>query len=144
MNVDDIVQNEWRSLGFYYDRDDELHAWRLMGTREGLMRFPKLLRAFAGEPKNQAKSEHGHYGPHCYLKVMSWPDPGVGRNAIHGTPGDLVKLAEIAELTIRELQTGEIAEISEQYVGTAEYKLELHCVSEKDPSSLDSSLKNGG
>ena len=38
----DHTREEWRELGFFYDRDDDAKEWRLRGSRDGLRRFARL------------------------------------------------------------------------------------------------------
>ena len=70
-SMDDLNAAEWRALGVYYDRDDESHEWRLLGSRAGFATFAAALSAYADDVKNEPLSEHEHMGPHMYLKVMS-------------------------------------------------------------------------
>jgi hypothetical protein len=72
---------EWRELGFYYLLDEEAKVWCLVGSQAGLLRFSQLLRNHVADPRNEKKSEHEHYGPYCYLEVMTWPTPGMDPHA---------------------------------------------------------------
>ncbi len=69
--VDDATRREWRELGFFYDYDEKQACWRLVGAQAGLLKFCELLRQYADNPKNDKLSEHDHYGPYSYLKVMT-------------------------------------------------------------------------
>jgi hypothetical protein len=80
---------EWRELGFFYDLNHNSKEWLLMGSRAGLLRFSELLRAYATNPHREGTSEHDHYGPYMYLKVMTWPHAGIDANTIHGSLEDL-------------------------------------------------------
>jgi hypothetical protein len=42
--IDAMIRDDWRSLGFYYTRDDVARDWRLTGSRDGLRNFSRLLR----------------------------------------------------------------------------------------------------
>jgi len=140
-DIDAMIRDEWRSLGFYYTRDDARHEWRLTGSRDGLRNFSRLLRRYADNPKNNAKSEHDHLGPYMYLKVMTWPDAGFDENAIHGTLADLKQLATIVDQTIAEMKIGETVRIQSQFVADAEYAIILRATDdETDPSTLDPEL----
>ena len=106
-------------MGIYYDRDDDTREWQLSGSREGLLNFSRLLTRYADNPQNDSKSEHDHFGPHMYLKIMTWPDAGIGRNAIHGTLDDLRRLGMIVRDTIGSMEVGETARIQKQFVAAA-------------------------
>ena len=141
-SVNELVRNEWRRLGFYYDRDDDTREWKLTGPRHGLLNFSRLLIRYADNPQNDAKSEHDHFGPHMYLKIMTWPDAGIGRNAIHGTLDDLRRLGCILRDAISGMEVGEVARIQTQFVADAEYTIVLIASSDAaDPSSMDPQLK---
>src|ERR1035438_7741098 len=68
---------EWRELGFFYDRDDRARVWKLTGSRSGLLRFRDLLLSYVADPCNALEAEHEHYGPYAYLEVMTLPRGGV-------------------------------------------------------------------
>lgn len=104
------IRDEWRTLGFYYNRDDNVREWQLVGSREGLLNFSQILTQYANNPRNNLKSEHDHFGPYMYLKIMTWPDAGIGRKAIHGSLTDLRRLATIVYDTVAEMQVGEMFE----------------------------------
>ena len=146
IDVNSMTRDEWRSLGFFYERDDDANVWTLLGTKSGLKKFASLLRDYASKPTNQTKSEHDHYGPYMYLKIMTWPDAGIGKNAIHGTLDDLARLAGIVDNKLEEVGIGESIDVSRDYVGDPEYKLVLSLYTdETDPASLDPLLiKHGG
>ena len=78
-----------------------------------------------------------------YLKVMTWPDAGIGENAIHGTLADLNQLATIVDQTIAEMKIGGTARIQSQFVADAKYAIILEATDdETDPSTLDPELSN--
>ena len=100
------AQREWRELGFFYDRNDETKVWRLVGSLSGLLRFRDVLLEYTGDPSNDYKSEHEHYDPY-YLEIMTWPEPGFDDHAIHGSLGDLKRLAAIVENRLALAQAGD-------------------------------------
>jgi hypothetical protein len=83
----ETTRREWRELGYFYFLDDEAKEWRLTGSKEGLMGFAASLEAYAFDPTFTGKSEHEHFGPHMYLKVMTWPEAGIDGQSIHGLKG---------------------------------------------------------
>jgi hypothetical protein len=70
--LDQRTVNEWRDLGFFYDYDEVESCWRVIGSREGFMKFVDLLESYVMNPRNGRLSEHEHYGPYSYLKLMTW------------------------------------------------------------------------
>jgi hypothetical protein len=91
------TRREWRELGFFYDSDDEARAWRLTGSRAGLLRFRDALRSYVANPTNALESEHQHYGPYMYLKIATLPNTGFDKDSIHGSLSDLTRLANLVE-----------------------------------------------
>ena len=89
----EVLRQEWRELGFFYDVDDQARVWKLVGCRAGLLRFRDLLRSYAADPRNELKSEHWHYGPYGYLEVMTWPEARFDDHAIRGSLADIARLA---------------------------------------------------
>jgi hypothetical protein len=72
-DIDQMMIDEWRQLGFYYDRDDRLYVnqWRFFGSKKGLQNFVSMLDKYTNNPANDILSEHDHYGPYSYLKIMT-------------------------------------------------------------------------
>ena len=140
------TRDEWKSLGFFYDRDDDARLWMLQGSKGGLKRFASLLRQYVTNPRRQLKSEHEHYGPYMYLKISTWPEAGIRKSAIRGTLDDLKRLANIVDNKLDETDVGKSVDVSLDYVDDPEYKLVLCvCADDTDPSSLDPLLaQNGG
>src|SRR5438128_3553565 len=113
---------EWRDLGFFYDVDEGSKQWLLVGSRIGLLRFSELLRAYATNPRREGMSEHDHYGPYMYLKVMTWPHAGIDANTIHGTLEDLGRLASLVDEKVAGLAPGDRARIRDEFA-VSEYAL---------------------
>ena len=86
-----MMIDEWRQLGFYYDRDDRLdvNQWRFFGSKKGLHNFVSLLDKYTSNPSNDTLSEHDHFGPYSYLKIMTWDKPTITADCIAGTIQDL-------------------------------------------------------
>jgi hypothetical protein len=99
---------------------------------------------YAANPRNEAKSEHDHYGPYMYLKVMTWTEPGIDRNAIYGTVRDLRRLANVIESKIQDARPGSALRIQEEFARYCEYSLLLDVRDEDfDPASADPELLKG-
>ena len=69
-----MTREGWRELGFYYDFDEARFCWRLIGSRSGLLKLRDILNGYADDPRNEQISEHEHYGPYSYLKLMTWAE----------------------------------------------------------------------
>lgn len=137
----EYVRSDWRKLGFYYECDDLLKERRLVGSREGLLRFAELLRNYAADPRNAMKSEHEHYGPYMSLEVMTWPEAGMDDHAIQGPLPELERLAGLVERKLEGLQPGSEVRIREEFAPSAEYALVLELRDDSfDPASMDSTL----
>jgi hypothetical protein len=88
---------EWRELGLFYEVDEPERLWTLTGDRQGLLNFSKKLRDYANNPKNQALSEHEHFGPYFYLKIITGKSPAIDGSGWTGTLGDFLSLAQLIE-----------------------------------------------
>jgi len=135
------TRDDWRELGFFYNRDDQDKVWTLTGSRAGLLRFRDALLAYVDDPRNALESEHDHYGPYGYLEVMTWSEAGFDDHAIRGPLGDLTKLAGIIENKIAEAQPGSAVRIREEFAKDSPYGLLLDVREDGfDPASADPSL----
>lgn len=139
--VNERTRQEWRELGFYYESDDESKEWLLVGSRAGLLRFRDILLEYTNEPRNATKSEHDHYGPYMYLKVMTWPESGIDGDSIHGPLDDLRRLASIVEKNLLQAEAGATIRIADEFSEKSEYTLMLAVREDDfDPPSVDPEL----
>jgi hypothetical protein len=140
----DLIENtrkEWRELGFFYERDDEAKEWRLIGSRDGLMRFRDLLLVYAANPQNEQQSEHEHFGPYWSLEVMTWPEAGFDDHAIRGTLSDIRRLAGILEAKLTNAQSGSRLRIRDEFANSSPYALVLNVREDGfDPAAADARL----
>jgi len=135
-----MTRREWRALGFFYDRNDETKVWRIVGSRSGLLRFRDVLLEYADDPNNDYKSEHEHYGP-CYLKIMTWPEPGFDDYGIQGSLADLKRLAVIVENRLAATQVGDSFCIKDEFAANNPYALILEVREDDfDPARADPML----
>ena len=142
--VNDATRKEWRDLGFFYDRDDDRNEWRLVGSPSGLLKFRDVLMHYVATPRNQANSEHDHYGPYMYLTILTWSEAGMDRNAIYGTLQDLRRLAGMIEAKLEDTRAGSAFRIQEEFARNCEYSLLLDVRDEDfDPASADPELLKG-
>jgi len=140
-DTNEATRCEWRTLGFFYDRDDRTRKWRLVGSLDGLQSFVAILRAYGRDPRNARQSEHDHYGPYMYLKVMTWPDPGIDGDAIYGSLGDLIRLAGLIEQRLQKATPGDTFGIADAYTRGCEYDLVFEVADAGfDPATADPCL----
>ena len=100
------TKEEWRELGFYYDRSDEQKEWVLAGSKGGLFGFCDCLRSYCNNEKNNLVSEHDHYGPYMYLKIMTWSEAGISKSSIHGSLEELLRLSDLIETRLEPAKAG--------------------------------------
>lgn len=91
---------EWRELGFYYHFDDSKNNWVFIGPQKGIINFCKLLNNYVYNPSNVGISEHEHFGPDSYLKVITWDTPIIKKSGIYGTLEDIKRLADLIKYKI--------------------------------------------
>ncbi len=138
------TEQEWRDLGFYCDRDDDMKLWKLIGSRKGLSRFSDALRTYVADPHNAMNSEHEHYGPYMYLEVMTWPEAGFDQHAIRGPLDDLLRLADLADAALRGALPGSSVVIREEFAVSSPYSLVLEIQDDGfDPAAADPQLRVG-
>lgn len=135
------TRDEWRELGFFYDLDDSSKCWRLIGSKSGLRRFVSALRAYCNDSRNINLSEHQHYGPYMYLKVMTWTDRGIDGNSIHGSIDDLLSFADVIDSGLNNARSGDTIDLGREYVSNPDHNL-LFVVRDDDfdPATADPCL----
>ena len=132
------TQREWRELGFFYDRDDQAKAWRIVGTAAGLKAFAQLIHAYASDPKHDTLSEHEHFGPYMYLEIGTWSEPEITNHWIAGPRTALAALALEIESTVSTLPIGTVASVRQVFAPSSAYDLVLECRAEPfDPARED-------
>lgn len=106
---------EWRALGFYYEIRGEPPCWRFVGSAEGLSRFVALLDEYVRDPRNEALSEHEHYGPYMYLKVQTAESPEIDGQSIRGSLRDLARLGDLIAAGLLDTGVGRSLVIGQEY-----------------------------
>lgn len=135
------TREEWRELGFFYEARDEPRCWRLVGSASGLAKFVKLLDEYVRDHRNEAISEHEHYGPYLYLKVQTAKSPEIDSKSIRGSLADLARLRDLVASGLRSLRVGESLNIGPEYSPSVTYPLQLELREAKfDPASADPTL----
>lgn len=136
--VNESTRGEWRELGFFYERDDEARAWRIVGTASGLKRFAQLLRMYARNPGRASLSEHEHYGPYMYLEIGTWSVPQITDHWIAGSQADLDLLATAVEEELTHMVEGRAASLGARFAPASAYDLVIELRGEPfDPARED-------
>ena len=138
------TRQEWREFGFFYSIDDERKEWQLTGSRAGLLKFVAMLLGYASNSRNDVLSEHDHLGPHMYLELMTWSEPGIDGHSIHGTLPDIARLAQLVEAKLAKASPGDSFGVREEYAPGAGYSLILRVKEDGfDTSTEDPQLEDG-
>ena len=117
-DIEKMLIDEWRELGFYYDFDERLdvNQWRFYGSKSGLHNFVKLLDDYISKASNDKEFEHEHYGPYSYLKIITLDNQAtITENAIGGTIADLKTLGNIIAGKINNSEIGQTFNIDKEY-----------------------------
>src|SRR5271170_5701163 len=117
------TRDDWRKLGFYYDKDDS--KWLFVGDKKGLQQIVQLLRDYASDLSNEGLSEHQHYGPYMYLEIMTATERQIDKHAISGTLNDLKYLADIIDKKLASCKPNDKFAIGSEYVADAKLDLEF-------------------
>ncbi len=143
-NLDNLIISEWRELGFYYDinEDGNVNEWRFFGSKIGLQRFVTLLDNYINDPRNNSLSEHEHYGPYGYLKILTWDKPEITEDYFAGTIEDLKRLRDIISQKISETNSGQTFNIETVYgVGNSASARFFIMTDDFDPYSIEEQYK---
>ncbi len=140
-SLNEATRREWRQLGFFYELDDESKAWRLTGSRAGLLRFVDILHSYIKKPRHDFIGEHSHYGPYQYLKIMTLPEAGFDGDSIHGNLADIERLATTIESKLATARPGAVLVIWEDFAARSPYALILQLREDGfDPALADPHL----
>lgn len=146
IDLDQLMVDEWRELGFYYDRDDrmDVNQWRFYGSKQGLQKFVALLEKYTDNPHNDTLSEHDHYGPYAYLKIMTWDKPTITESYIAGTIQDLKQLSIIIAKKLNKAEPGQAFNIDKDYGVDNTVTAKFFVMSDDfDPPSMDELIVSG-
>ncbi len=91
---------EWESLGFYYTFDKKQNCWIFTGSKKGLLNFCNVLDEYVKNPVHKDISEHEHYGPDSYLKLITWNYPIIKESGIYGRLEDFKKLSDFLKYVL--------------------------------------------
>ncbi|HTJ64346.1 MAG TPA: hypothetical protein VL899_11095 [Alphaproteobacteria bacterium] len=138
--TNEATRAEWRELGFYYDQDAALKAWKLIGSATGLLGFANRLRRYASHPEAQTLGEHIHLGPYGYLEVGTSVEPEITDHWIAGPPQDLARLAQLIVVAINDAKLGATESLRADYAPDSPFDLAIEVREEGfDPASEDKS-----
>lgn len=145
-DIDQMMIDEWRQLGFYYDRDDRLdvNQWKFFGSKKGLLNFVSLLDKYTDNPANDTLSEHEHYGPYSYLKIMTWDKPTITADYIAGTIQDLKILRNLILEKLGKTEAGRTFNIDKDYGQDNTITAKFFVMADNfDPVSMDELIVSG-
>jgi hypothetical protein len=136
--TNEATRREWRELGFFYDRDDEEKAWRIVGSKPGLTKFAAAISKFASDSRNEAQAEHDHLGPYMYLEIGLWPKPEITDHWIAGPLSALEQLAAQIRAKVDTANEDEVLPFRASYAPASPYELLLEVRPESfDPAKED-------
>jgi hypothetical protein len=140
-DIDQMLKEDWRELGFFYDHDKDLRSWQLTGSRSGLLNFCTRLKNYVAKPGNEKLGEHEHFEPYWYLTIITSDKNQITDYGIFGTLQDLNRLADIVYEKLQTCNEGDTFAIDDEYADTNEAKLEFIVKEEGfDPASADKLL----
>jgi len=145
-NIDQMIIDEWQELGFYYDFDNRLsvNQWRFFGSKNGLQNFVSLLDEYTNNLANDTLSEHDHYGPYGYLKIMTWDKPTITSNYIAGTIPDLKLLSNLISEKLDKTTAGQTFNIENDYGQDNTITTKFFVMADNfDPASMDELIVSG-
>ena len=147
IDLDQMIIDEWRQLGFYYDFDERLsvNQWRFYGSKSGLQNFVKLLDDYTSRAKNDKGFEHDHYGPYMYLKIITLDDQAIiTDNAIGGTIANLKDLRNIIAENLSKVEPGQTFNIDKNYGEDNTVTAKFFVMADDfDPVSMDELIVSG-
>jgi hypothetical protein len=141
IDFNEVDKKEWRELGFFYDRNDQNKKWFFHGSKIGLINFIQRLIEYIKNPNNTGISEHEHFGPYQYLKLITWNEPKIDKQGIYGSIEDISRFASIISDKIKTAKINEEIIIDKEYSNNNDYKLIIKIMPDDfDPASLDKIL----
>src|SRR4051812_43842432 len=116
--IEKMMMEEWRQLGFYYDLDDRIsvNQWRFYGSKSGLESFVNMLDEYTKDRTKQYLTEHDHYGPYSYLKIITLEGHScITNDGIGGTITDLKALRNIIADKLISARPGQTFNIDKDF-----------------------------
>ena len=133
-----MTQPEWRELGFFYDRDDDLKKWRLRGHKAGLRQFAERMRTYASNPRKGVVSEHEHFGPYKYLEIGTWPTSEITDHWIAVPVSEIHRLAHLIASHLDTAIVGDCIFLCAEFAPSSSYEFVLEIETDNfDPAKAD-------
>jgi hypothetical protein len=145
-NIDNIIKDRWRELGFFYDLDERLgvNQWRFYGSKKGFQNFVAIFDEYISNPNKAGLSQEEDYGPYSYLKIMTWDKPVITADYIAGTLDDLKQLKQIISDKLNKTQAGETFTIDKDYGVANTVTAKFFVMADDfDPASMDELIVSG-
>jgi hypothetical protein len=142
--MDNEIFKEWRQLGFYYElyENGDVCQWRFFGSKSGFQQFSSLLCKYADDPVNVNFSEHEHYGPYYYLKIMTSDQERITADMFEVTIQGARQLADIILRKTMSHAPGETFLIETEFGNNNTASALFFLMDDSfDPASLDKSLR---
>jgi hypothetical protein len=140
-NLKELTKEDWRKLGFYYDQDKKERHWHFVGSRDGLLKFATLLDKYCSKPKHAQISEHNHFGPYWYLKVVTMNECLIDENGIHGSIEDLRRLSSVVREVLNRAKPSDRIVIDKEYSNMNKFGIVLEVREDGfDPAREDREL----
>jgi hypothetical protein len=139
-----ITKEDWRKLGFYYERNDMNKKWILVGSKNGLKDFCTILDRYTEDRKNISIGEHEHIGPYSYLTIMTSNIFKITADYICGSLKDIKRLSMILKTEIENTHDKELPKaksIKDNFLINNDYIIEMRIMEYGyDPASTDTQL----
>ena len=136
--VNQRTRREWRDLGFFYDQDNDVKEWRIVGSSAGLRKFAQLVLDYASDPTSVKIGEHVHLGPYAYLEIGTWHIPVITDHWIAGQVPHLHQLSKLVGERMDGASVGEQFKLREAFAPTSPYELILDVRDDAfDPATAD-------
>lgn len=139
--LNNIIKEEWRKLGFYYEVDHEKKTWIFVGSKSGLEDLCVIFDDYTMDIKYNKIGEHIHIDPYNYLKIMTSAKFKVTADYICGTIEDLKKLSLLLKAEIKNAAIGISKTINNEFFRGCDYLIELRIMDYGyDPATADIQL----
>jgi hypothetical protein len=133
------MTRDWRKLGFYYEVNELKRRWEFRGSRAGLAKLGKALVDYAEKHDENCDSEHEHYGPYMYLKLVTRDEMAFTKQGIEGPAEKIGELGRAIVKRVERLRAPATVVMDSSVEGG--YTLALMVLEDGfDPASADEAL----
>ncbi len=103
-----------------------------------------MLDKYTNNQANDKLSEHDHFGPYNYLKIMTWDKPTITADYIAGTIQDLKFLKNIISEKLDKTEPGQTFNIEKDYGQDNTITAKFFVMADNfDPVSMDELIVSG-